>query len=209
MLALYQVLHPDSYVPKEVPKESEVDGEKKDENVLTTPLKPFFKDKGTDDEAYWTSADVEDWAQCGFAIPGTDSSVNKKELKKTVENYIRDTYLWTSCPEAPPPPNLQFPKEMDTVEALIGVPTKQTPRQNTVRAVGYPEGEPSILDRQVAVDAGAKLSPDKVLPSPEPQDLIDTSLFSKEIIEQGGQDIWNAHFTVKKYARRVQICEHG
>lgn len=116
-------MHPDQYVPAR-PESGGGEGEL----WIDTPLKPFYKSAGNEDKDFWDSADARDWAQCGFAIPGTDRNTDKDALKKVVEDYIRDNYLWIAYPGASPPSTLPFPKNMDLAEALIGLEVTPPPK---------------------------------------------------------------------------------
>ncbi|KAL9612930.1 MAG: hypothetical protein Q9167_002513 [Letrouitia subvulpina] len=190
LLALYQVLHPDQYVPAKA-----ADGP-----TIDTPLKPFYKSAGSEDKDFWTSADAEDWAQCAYAIPGTDRNADKDALKKLAADYIRDTYLWISYPGASPPATLPFPKNMDSVEALIGLALTPPPQQIGIKAASTQNGGLSLVDRSVAVKPGSDVASDKKTTTVDVKDHLNLHRFPQQIIKEKGHITWNAHLTVKKYA---------
>ena len=170
------------------------------------PLRPFYKDVAGSKEPFWNSADARDWAKCGYAVPGTNSSVDPKALKANVEDYIKRTYFWISVNGGLPPDDLPFPKSMSSVEALIGVATKPPPPQANIIAVDARKGKPGLLKRQVPLEDGAHLSADKAIAPLKIEEHVDKKLFPKHVLEDGGQWTWNAHVTVDKYENARHLC---
>ncbi|KAL9043739.1 MAG: hypothetical protein Q9214_003084 [Letrouitia sp. 1 TL-2023] len=192
LFALYQALHPDQYVPE---RPASGGG---DESWLDTPLKPFYKSAGNEDKDFWNSADARDWAQCGYAVPGTDRNADKNALKKVVEDYIRDNYLWISYPGASPPSTLTFPKSMDSVEALIGLEVAPPPAQIGIKAASTQNGDPSLVQRSVAVKPDTETASDKEAPPADVKDHLNLDQFPQQTVDEGGHISWNVHLTVKK-----------
>jgi tyrosinase len=89
LFAIYQALYPDKYVTpgKHAEQNPPLNG---DDPILYADdqLYPFKKNS---DECY-TSADIRDWKNTGFAVPG-DQELTPEGVKK-VEQYLRDTYYW-------------------------------------------------------------------------------------------------------------------
>ncbi|KAI4157758.1 MAG: hypothetical protein LQ342_008022 [Letrouitia transgressa] len=102
---------------------------------IDTPLKPFYKSAGNEDKDFWDSADARDWAQCGFAIPGTDRNTDKDALKKVVEDYIRDNYLWIAYPAVKPDTYPASDKEALPADVKDHLNLEQFPQQTIDEAV--------------------------------------------------------------------------
>ena len=177
ILALYQALHPDQYVP---------------ERDLHKPLKPFYKDAG--DKDFWTSVEAKDWKQCGFAVPGT-KDIDPDQLRHYVEEYINKNYFWMAGREAPPA-NLGFPKSMDSVEALIGGGSKPWNQQISIKAVNAQSS--SLVTRTISVANGASTISEDPAVSEHDITSRDKTAFPKFALNGNRQRTWNIHLKVRK-----------
>lgn len=186
IMALYQALHPDTYVPF---KGDELPG--RTENI-DTPLKPFFHGKG--DEDLWNSRHAQDWKQCGFAVPGT-KDVDPKALRKSVGEYINSTYLWIAGKEAPPS-SLGFPKYLDRVEALIGKTNRPAPPDFQILMINKETS--SLMKSVISLGPDAKIVSEHQAVTTEDITTYDKSAYPKGALEGNKQRTWNVHLTVLK-----------
>lgn len=187
MMALYQALHPDSYVP---PPGKELPGTTQN---VETPLKPFFHGKGDDD--IWNSYHAQDWTKCGFAVPGTKKAKNPKDLRRSVGNYINSTYLWIAGKEAPPP-KLGFPKYMDDVKALIGDTDRSPPPDFEIQMIHKETA--SLMKAVISLGPDANVVSEHHAVTASDITTYDESAYPKGALEQNRQRTWNVHFKVLK-----------
>ena len=162
--------------------------------VATTPLHPFFKGSGNND--VWNSLDAQDWKQCGFAVPGTEGK-NQKQVHREVTEYLKVSYFWLSTKEAPPS-DLNFPKDMDHVEALIGAEPKRPPKTFEIK-VATGKMDSGLVKRTLALNPTAKLVPDQqVITAAEDLTAIDKTAFPRGTLADQKERTWNVHLTVRK-----------
>lgn len=183
-------MHPDRWVPEKLK-----DPHDPDKNVLSTPLKPFYKSKGSDDKDFWNSQDAKAWEKCGFAVPGTVRPETEKDwddIKKITKQYICKNYFWISYPGSVPPPNLGFPKDMDTVEALIGTAVQPLAERIPIIATINKDGELGLVHKSLAVNLEVKPVTDKLIDSVNPQDSLNLNYLPPDVLKKNGYITWNA-----------------
>ena len=191
IFALYQALHPNHYVPEKGPPKEEYQN-------LHYPLKPFYKSSNHDD--FWTSVEAKDWTQCAFAVPGTklpDTDGDNEKLRHTVATYLHNNYYWISQ-RSKPDTGLDFPKNMDFVEALIGEPiVRHAPKNLSIKAI-VPEKSAALV-RTVLPTVAA------IEPMSERKPLVvnqvmanDPSAFPAGAVVGKTQRTWDVRLTVRK-----------
>ena len=183
ILALWQALHPDRYVPEK----------EKYGFDLKYPLHPFYK--GKRDDEVWDSEHARDWTKCGFAVPGTQF-IDPSQLKKIVAEYINSNYYWIAS-RAPPPANFAFPKYLDHVEALIGQPNSPPPPNFEIRAVTAGKN-PGFVTRTIALNQNTSTVKDKPAITSDDISNRDDAVFPDGALVGDKQRTWNAHIKVRK-----------
>ncbi|KAI9789436.1 MAG: hypothetical protein M1835_001679 [Candelina submexicana] len=107
ILAIYQALYPDKWVPAE--------GEEATGENATSNLYPFQQDAKT----FWNSNDARDWRNLGFAVPGREYLDEAGRAK--LETYLHENYYWSSEASFPPPSvSSKWPKDLSGSIALNG-----------------------------------------------------------------------------------------
>ena len=161
--------------------------------TATSPLYPFYKGKGNDD--VWNSLDAQDWKQCGFAVPGTNDK-DKDQVRREVMEYLKTSYFWLSTKEAPPS-DLNFPKDMDHVEALIGSEPRKPPKTFAIK-VATGKKDSGLVQRTLPLDATPNEAADQQAVTAKILTTLDKSAFPKGTLEGSKERTWNVHLTVRK-----------
>ncbi|KAG8810691.1 hypothetical protein FRC17_002833, partial [Serendipita sp. 399] len=227
IFALWQALHPDSYVVKQVNGRGNFSTPAGTEegssppNVshmrridlmtdINTPLQPFRKPDGQ----FWTSAEVRDTRTFNYTYPELErwSQLGRQEKISRLATDINGMY-GRSAPIASIIPEL-----FEAATAKASVPNISRAKLAAEAAAQQPAPGQQVLKAPAAatstVQIAAKAVPTVVALPPEPPvkktgDDIDFSAADDPVLQDGKHYIeWVANITVEKYAAKTPLSVH-